>query len=133
MNAYEVLGVEEGASAAEINKAYKEKILLYADRTDEEAAAKTEEINAAYDSLMYSGQTTFNSKKFDDLAKEIEYNFYEADVIVDKTICNSTEIRQKECEELSRQVEAMIVIALVMMHFRTNSPMKNHLKKNNLQ
>lgn len=55
-------------------------------------------------------QTTFNSKKFDELSKEIEHNFYEADVIVDKTICNNTEIRQAACDELSRKVDAMIVI-----------------------
>ena len=55
-------------------------------------------------------QTTFNMKKFDDLAKEIEHNFYEADVIVDKTICSSTEIRQNECMDLAKQVEAMVII-----------------------
>ena len=55
-------------------------------------------------------QTTFNSKKFDELAREIEHNFYEAEVIVDKTICNSTEIRQVECEELSQRVDAMIIV-----------------------
>lgn len=55
-------------------------------------------------------QTTFSSKKFDELSKEIEHNFYEADVITDKTICNVTETRQRDCEELSKQVEAMVVI-----------------------
>ena len=55
-------------------------------------------------------QTTFSSKKFDELEKEICTNFIEADVIVDKTICNATEIRQKECEELSKNVEIMVVI-----------------------
>lgn len=56
------------------------------------------------------GQTTFNSKKFDYLANEIQNNFYEADVVIDNTICNSTEIRQKECRELSKKVEAMIIV-----------------------
>ena len=55
-------------------------------------------------------QTTFSSKKFDYLAKEIEHNFYEADVVIDKTICNATETRQNDCRNLSKQVEAMIVI-----------------------
>lgn len=55
-------------------------------------------------------QTTFSSKKFDELEKEIYTNFIEADVVVDKTICNATEIRQKECEELSKKVDIMIVI-----------------------
>lgn len=55
-------------------------------------------------------QTTFSSKKFDYLAKEIEHNFYEADVVIDKTICNATETRQNDCRNLSKQVDAMIVI-----------------------
>lgn len=89
MNAYEVLGVEEGASAAEINQAYKQKILLYSDRTDDEAIKKAEEINAAYDSLMYSGQTTFNSSsepsiKYGDVRAKINENRYEdAQTILD--------------------------------------------------
>lgn len=55
-------------------------------------------------------QTTFNSKKFDYLANEIQKSFYESDVVIDNTICNSTEIRQKECRELSKKVEAMIIV-----------------------
>lgn len=55
-------------------------------------------------------QTTFSSKKFDELEKEIYTNFIEADVVVDKTICNATEIRQAECEEMSKNVDIMIII-----------------------
>ena len=55
-------------------------------------------------------QTTFNSKKFDFLADEIKHNFYEADVVIDKTICNTTQIRQDECEKMAKEVNAMIVI-----------------------
>lgn len=55
-------------------------------------------------------QTTFASKKFDELEKEIYTNFIEADVVVDKTICNATGIRETECEDLSKTVDIMIVI-----------------------
>lgn len=55
-------------------------------------------------------QTTFNLKKFDELAEEIKHNFYEAEVIIDNTICNATETRQNECKELAKNVDAMIVI-----------------------
>ena len=55
-------------------------------------------------------QTTISSKYFDILVKEIEKNFIEADVIIDKTICNATEIRQKETEEISKNVDSMIII-----------------------
>lgn len=55
-------------------------------------------------------QTTFKLSKFEELAKEIEHNYYEADVIIDNTICNATETRQNECKELAKQVDSMIVI-----------------------
>ena len=55
-------------------------------------------------------QTTFSSKYFDELAKEIETNFIEADVIVDKTICLATETRQKETEEMASVFHTMVII-----------------------
>lgn len=55
-------------------------------------------------------QTTFSSKLFDKLTEEIETNFVEADVIVDKTICDSTEIRQAETREMSKKYHYMFVI-----------------------
>lgn len=55
-------------------------------------------------------QTTFSSSKFDKLIDEIKLNFYEADVIVDKTICDATENRQQETREISKKVNKMIII-----------------------
>lgn len=55
-------------------------------------------------------QTTFSSKKFDEIIEEIKVNFIEADVIVDKTICETTENRQKEAKEISSKVNKMIII-----------------------
>lgn len=55
-------------------------------------------------------QTTFSSSKFDKIVEEIQTNFYEADVFVDKTICDSTENRQQETRELSKKVNKMIII-----------------------
>ena len=55
-------------------------------------------------------QTTISSKYFDILTEEIEKNFIEADVVIDKTICNATEIRQKETSEISKKVDCMIII-----------------------
>lgn len=55
-------------------------------------------------------QTTFSSKYFDKLAEEIEINFIEADVIIDKTICLATEERQKETEEMSKIFHTMVII-----------------------
>ena len=55
-------------------------------------------------------QTTISSSYFDILAEEIEKNFIEADVVIDKTICNATEIRQKETKEMSKKIKTMIII-----------------------
>lgn len=55
-------------------------------------------------------QTTMSSKYFDKLSKEVENNFIEADVIIDKTICNTTEKRQAEVKEISQKVNNMIII-----------------------
>lgn len=55
-------------------------------------------------------QTTFSSSKFDELVEEIQLNFYEADVFIDKTICDSTENRQQETREISKKTNKMIII-----------------------
>jgi 4-hydroxy-3-methylbut-2-enyl diphosphate reductase len=55
-------------------------------------------------------QTTFSSKFFDELTKEIETNFIEADVIIDKTICDATELRQAETMQMAEKFHNMIVI-----------------------
>lgn len=55
-------------------------------------------------------QTTFGDKEFEELALEIEKNFVEFNIIKDKTLCNATEKRQKEVEEISKMVNSMVVI-----------------------
>ena len=55
-------------------------------------------------------QTTFSSKLFDEIIKQIEINFIEADVIVDKTICDTTEIRQAETSKMAKEYHYMFVI-----------------------
>lgn len=55
-------------------------------------------------------QTTFNLKKAEEIAKEIEHEFFEADVIVDNTICMATSSRQEETKRLAQNVNKMIII-----------------------
>lgn len=66
--------------------------------------------NTELSKVYVVAQTTFSMSKFDSLEKEIYTNFIEADVVVDKTICNATETRQSECEEMSKIMDYMIVI-----------------------
>lgn len=55
-------------------------------------------------------QTTFNSKKFDELVLLIKEVFKGIDITINKSICNATELRQKEVIELSSKVDLMIII-----------------------
>ena len=53
-------------------------------------------------------QTTFNYNKFQELVEIFQKKGY--DVIVVNTICNATEVRQKEAREIAQRVDIMIVI-----------------------
>ena len=53
-------------------------------------------------------QTTFNYNKFQELVEIIQKKGY--DIIVLNTICNATEVRQREAAEIAAEVDAMIVI-----------------------
>lgn len=55
-------------------------------------------------------QTTFSSQKFDELADEIRKNFCEAEVLIDKTICKSTENRQLETFSLALKSDRMLIV-----------------------
>ncbi len=53
-------------------------------------------------------QTTFNTQKFKDIVDIFEKKLYYGTVV--NTICNATQLRQKEALALSRECDAMIVI-----------------------
>lgn len=55
-------------------------------------------------------QTTFSSQKFDELLDLIKEKLKDYVINYDKSICNSTEKRQKECDEISRKSSLMIII-----------------------
>ena len=53
-------------------------------------------------------QTTFNLQKFQDIIEFFREKLYYVNVV--NTICNATQLRQREAYELSRECDAMIVI-----------------------
>ena len=73
-----------------------------------DAYIKYEKTN--FGKIFVVSQTTFSSKKFDDLVEEIEKNFCEAEIMVEKTICNSTENRQLEALKMAKDCDIMIII-----------------------
>lgn len=61
--------------------------------------------------VLVVSQTTFSLEKFY-IFEEILKNelFKNIDLVIENTICKATEIRQKETEELSKNVDCMIII-----------------------
>ena len=84
------------------------------DDIDEVADAVIEFEKSEKDYAYVVSQTTFSSKKFDEISDEIRKDFKEANrnaiVMVDKTICGATERRQDETIEIAKQVDAMIIV-----------------------
>lgn len=58
--------------------------------------------------LCIVSQTTFNYKKFKELVEILSKKGY--DIIALNTICNATEVRQKESRELARKSDCMLVL-----------------------
>lgn len=61
--------------------------------------------------LLIISQTTFSLTKFDEIVKKITNSISkDIELEIKNTICSATELRQKETEEISKQIDAMIVI-----------------------
>lgn len=79
---------------------------------EEELPKAIEEFEKANkNKLLLISQTTYSLEKFDRIEKKLKSKI-EKDIrlVVKNTICRTTELRQKETEELSKKVEAMIII-----------------------
>lgn len=74
-------------------------------RTEEEAQQVV--LNPGEEAVIVA-QTTFHSKKFNNIVEIIEKKGYHIRVI--NTICNATRLRQKEAESVSKQADIMFVI-----------------------
>jgi 4-hydroxy-3-methylbut-2-enyl diphosphate reductase len=60
--------------------------------------------------LCVVSQTTYNNNKFKNLVEIIEKKGYYKRICILNTICNATEERQTEAQNLARQSQAMIVV-----------------------
>ena len=66
-------------------------------------------LNSNLEKVYIVAQTTFNQDLFDEIVNEIEYIF-PVEILVDKTICNATNLRQEEVKEIASKVDKMIII-----------------------
>lgn len=68
--------------------------------------------NSKIKNIIVISQTTYNSTKFDEivyiLKKKLAKDGYNLEI--KKTICPATEIRQKETEDIAKEVDVMIII-----------------------
>lgn len=78
----------------------------------EEVEKAIEDLNKSnLKELLIISQTTYNLKKYEDIVKKIREQIKENIKIEEKcTICSATELRQKETEELSKEVDLMIIV-----------------------
>ena len=67
-------------------------------------------INKGINKVALLCQTTYSMSKFKEIEKMLNNSFKDIEFKVVNTICNATELRQTETEELSKQVDAMVII-----------------------
>ena len=61
--------------------------------------------------LLLISQTTYSLERFHRIEKKLQKELKkDIDFVVKNTICQTTELRQKETEELSKKMDAMIII-----------------------
>ena len=65
---------------------------------------------SGFNKIYIFAQTTFSMEKFDVLVNKIKSLAEECELIVNKTICNATKLRQEETEKIAKEVELMIII-----------------------
>lgn len=75
----------------------------------EQAVTKFEETNISKAILIT--QTTFNLKKFEEISNKLKEMLEKTkELKIINTICTSTELRQKETEDISQKVDLMLII-----------------------
>ena len=68
--------------------------------------------NSGFKKVLIIVQTTFSMDKFNQLTTLIQKKFENTDfkVEIKNTICSATKLRQEETDEISRKVDAMIIV-----------------------
>lgn len=86
----------------------KDSFLLQKKEEIPECLKKIKQSNAK--DILIMAQTTYHSKRFDEIVSLLKKELKDKNVEIRKTICHATEIRQKETIEIAQKVEAMVII-----------------------
>ncbi|SFR90232.1 4-hydroxy-3-methylbut-2-enyl diphosphate reductase [Anaeromicropila populeti] len=98
-----IIGNEDHPEVMGINGWCHDKAIIVKDEKDVEKISLEEGSK-----VCIVAQTTFNYKKFEVLVEIISKKRY--DIIAFNTICNATEVRQREARELASVSDAMLVV-----------------------
>lgn len=82
--------------------------IIYEEKHIENVIQKIEHSNI--NNILITAQTTYSSKNFDDFVKKIKSKLINKNIEVKKTICDDTENRQRETQEIAKKVDLMIII-----------------------
>ena len=90
---------------------YAKKYFVISEKEEIEKAVNEIQQNDEKNILIVA-QTTHSLNRFKDFSNVLKelLESQQKNVVIKNTVCNATEIRQKEAEELSKQVEYMIII-----------------------
>ena len=67
--------------------------------------------NSGLENLLIISQTTFSVSLFENIVNNIQSSLSsKVNLVIKNTICNTTSMRQKEAEQLSKNVDLMIII-----------------------
>ncbi len=67
-------------------------------------------LNINLDKIAIISQTTISVVKFNEYVDILKNKYVDKEILINNTICNATELRQKEVLELSTKVDAMVII-----------------------
>lgn len=67
-------------------------------------------INLKKDKVLIISQTTYNMEKFMKYSEKIKENLKDKEIIIKNTVCETTQMRQKETEEIAKNNDCMIIV-----------------------
>lgn len=92
-------------------KGFADENKIYVIQTEEDIEDAISSLkNSGIKKLYIAAQTTYSVKAFKEITEEIKKRLENISIEINNSICEATELRQKETEELSKVVDYMIIV-----------------------